>query len=245
LANIKSTGGRSGVQISSAKTSSSDDAYLYLDGFAGSLAIRAGENSTSLEADYGPFYIRGGQYDVFGNNAAQNIIISTNFSIDRVQIAGSDGAVSILSNVSSTSTTSGSLVVAGGVGIGGNLNVGGLTTLAETTKVLNTKSSSTGTVTHDFSTGDIWYHDFISGEFTANFTNVPTTDNRIIVCTLILSQGTTARIPAIQINGLAATINWLGGGSPTGNADKIDIVSFTLIRRPSAWTVLGSLTSYG
>jgi len=125
LANVKSTGGRSGVQISSAKTSSSDDAYLYLDGFAGSLSIRAGHNSTSLEADYGPFYIRGGQYDVFGNNAAQNIIISTNFDTDRVQIAGSNGAVSILSNVTSTNTTSGSLIVAGGVGIGGNLHVGG------------------------------------------------------------------------------------------------------------------------
>jgi len=123
----------------------------------------------------------------------------------------------------------------------------GTVTLQQTTEVLNTKTGATGTVTHDFSTGSIWYHSSISANFTANFTNVPTTNNRTIVCTLVLAQGATAYVPnAVQIAGVAQTIRWLGAaGVPSGNSGQTDIVSFTLIRTGSAWTVLGSLTTFG
>jgi hypothetical protein len=118
----------------------------------------------------------------------------------------------------------------------------------QTSEVLNTKTDATGPVVHDYSTGAIWYHSSISADFTANFTNVPTTDNRTIVCTLVLVQGANAYIPnAVQIGGAAQTVKWLGSASaPTGNANKVDIVSFTLVRVGSAWAqVLGSLTTYG
>ena len=116
----------------------------------------------------------------------------------------------------------------------------------QTSEVLNTKTSATGPVEHDFETGAIWYHSSISANFTANFTRVPTTDNRTISLALILVQGTTAYIPnAVQIGGAAQTILWQGGTAPTGNANKTDIVSFTLLRTGSAWTVLGSLSTYG
>jgi hypothetical protein len=122
----------------------------------------------------------------------------------------------------------------------------GITTLQQTTEVLNTKSSATGTVVHNFLEGAIWYHSSISANFTANFTNVPTTDNRTISVVLVLTQGATAYIPnAVQIGGAAQTILWQGGTAPTGNANKTDIVSFTLLRTGSAWTVLGSLGTYG
>jgi hypothetical protein len=144
-----------------------------------------------------------------------------------------------------TSTTTGALVVEGGVGISKGLTVGGLTTLQQNSEILNTKTSATGTVTHDFSTGSIWYHGSFSTNFTANFTNIPTTNNRTTVVTLILSQGGTAYIPnAVQINSSSLTINWLGGEQPTGTASGYDIVSFTLIRVASTWVVLGSLTPY-
>ena len=122
----------------------------------------------------------------------------------------------------------------------------GTTTLQQSTEVLNTKTSATGTVTHDFSTGAVFYHSSISANFTANFTNVPTTNNRTIVVSLILAQGVTARIPsAVQIDGSAQTIKWQDNTVPTGNASKVDIVSFSLIRTGSAWTVLGGLSTYG
>jgi catalase (peroxidase I) len=74
---------------------------------------------------------------------------------------------------------------------------------------------------------------------------VPTTNDRTVSVSLIIVQGGTARIPnAVQIGGAAQTIEWYGGTAPTGNANQIDVVSFTLIRAGSAWTVLGSLSTY-
>jgi hypothetical protein len=122
----------------------------------------------------------------------------------------------------------------------------GTTTLQQSTEVLNTKTTATGTVTHDFSTGAIFYHSSISASFTANFTNVPETNNRTIVISLILAQGATPFIPnAVQIGGVAQTIKWQDNTVPTGNASKVDIASFSLIRTGSAWTVLGGLSTYG
>jgi hypothetical protein len=122
----------------------------------------------------------------------------------------------------------------------------GTTTLQQSTELLNTKTSATGIVTHDFSTGAIWVHNNIVANFTVNFTNVPTTDNRAISTALILVQGATPRIPnAVQINGIPQTILWQDNTVPTGNVNKRDIASFVLVRTVSTWTVLGSLSTYG
>ena len=124
----------------------------------------------------------------------------------------------------------------------------GLMTSQQSAEVYNRKTVATGTVVHDFATGAIWSHESIAANFTANFTNVPTTSLRTIVVTLLLVQGATPYIPnAVQINGVGETINWQGGTAPTGTANKKEIVSFTFIRSDGAgtWTVLGSLTSYG
>jgi hypothetical protein len=116
----------------------------------------------------------------------------------------------------------------------------------QTSEVLNTKIDATGPVVHDYSTGAIWYHSTPVTNFTANFTNIPTTNNRTISAVLIIDQGVTAYLPtAVQLNGAAQTINWSGATAPTGNASQIDTVSFTFIRISDSWTVIGSLTSYG
>jgi hypothetical protein len=120
----------------------------------------------------------------------------------------------------------------------------GTTTLQQSTEIINTINGATGTVTHNFSTGAIWYHTNIVDNFTANFTNVPTTTDRAISVVLVLNQGATARLPtAIQIGGAAVTIKWFGEVVPTPSNNKIDIVSFTLLRIGSTWEVLGSLSS--
>ena len=162
--------------------------------------------------------------------------------------------VSIGHTTSSTGFSTGALVVTGGVGIGGTLNIGadlgisGLTTLTFTSEKLNTKTSagSAGTVTHDLSTGSVFYHSSISNNFTANFTNVPTTNDRALGVTLILAQGGTPYMStALQIDGSAQTIKWVNNITPTGTANKVDIVGFSLIRTGSAWTVLGQYSTYG
>ena len=164
------------------------------------------------------------------------------------------GTVRITNTTVSSSSSSGALVISGGVGIGGTLNIGadlsisGLTTLTYTSEKLNTKTSagSAGTVTHDLSTGSIFYHSSISNNFTANITNVPTTNDRAIGVTLVLAQGVTAYMStALQIDGSAQTIKWVNNSTPAGTASKVDIVGFSLIRTGSAWTVLGQYSTYG
>jgi hypothetical protein len=122
----------------------------------------------------------------------------------------------------------------------------GLTTLTETTEVLDTKSSVTGTVTHDFSTSAIWYYSSMSGAVTANFTNVPTTNNRVISLSIVVNQGATGYlVNAVQIDGAAQTIRWQGNTVPTASTNRLDVFTFSLIRAASTWTVLGAATSHG
>jgi len=115
-----------------------------------------------------------------------------------------------------------------------------------TTEKTNALTGATGTVTHDLDNGAIFDHTSLAADFTANFTNVPTTNSRTIGISLILTQGGTAYMPtAVQIDGAAQTILWQGGSAPSGTASGTDIVSFTLIRSSGgAWKVLGSATSY-
>ena len=130
--------------------------------------------------------------------------------------------------------------------LSGTTSITGLTTLQQTTEVLSTLAGATGVVAHDLDNGAVFYHSSMVADFTANFTNVPETDNRTISVVLLLEQGATAYIPtAVQIDGQSQTIKWLGASAPAGNANQIDTVSFTLIRTGDAWTVIGSLTTYG
>ena len=126
-----------------------------------------------------------------------------------------------------------------------SLVIGGQTTFQQSIEVLTTKTGATGTVDHDFSTGAIFYHTSPAANFTANFTNVPTTDNRVVVITLVMVQGATAYLPtAVQIGGVAQTIKWSGGAAPTGTSSGINPVTFALFRVGGAWTVTGVMGAY-
>jgi hypothetical protein len=104
---------------------------------------------------------------------------------------------------------------------------------------------ATGTVVHDTSTTHIFYHSGLAADFTANFTNVSLNNNEITSMSLILEQGATAYIPtAVQIDGAAQTLLWQGGSAPTGTANGVDHVTFSLIYNGSSYTVLGQLASY-
>jgi hypothetical protein len=124
------------------------------------------------------------------------------------------------------------------------VGTGGLTRITET---LATKTGATGTVVHDFTESQIWYHSSMSANFTANFTNIPTTDSRTISLTLVLNQGATGYYPsAVQIDGVGQTLRWLGNVTPTATsgAGKIDVATFNLIRTGAAWFVTGVFQAF-
>lgn len=82
-----------------------------------------------------------------------------------------------------------------------------------------------------------------TANFTINVTNAATTNGTSLTITALVVQGATGYIPnVLQVAGSAQTIKWVGGTAPTptSTAGKVDIYSFTLIRRAGAWEVLGS-----
>lgn len=171
---------------------------------------------------------------IFGTSTTTNIQFVTDFT-ERIRILGTTGNVGI--NTANPTAT---------LHVNGNLLVSGLTTLSETTEVLDTKSSVTGTVVHDFSTSAIWYYSNISGNVTTNITNVPTTDNRVTSISIVVNQGATGYIiNGLQINGSAQTIRWQGNTVPTASTSRLDVFTFSLLRAANTWTVLGSSTSHG
>ena len=126
------------------------------------------------------------------------------------------------------------------------LSLTGTTTVQQTTKVLNTKTGATGVVAHDYSTGDEFYHSGLLANFTANFTNVPTTGERVIEITVSMLQGSSPfGITAIQINGNVQTLRWKNNTVPTyGSLNSIDVATFKLFRTASSWIAIGEVTGY-
>jgi hypothetical protein len=128
-----------------------------------------------------------------------------------------------------------------------NSNFIGNTLIYHASNILNTITGATGIVTHDISTaGNTFYHTGVVNNFTANFTNVPTTNNRNRTVSLIIAQANPAWIPSVvQIEGVTQTLNWADGLVPAGNIGNFDIVTFNLIRFNNTWTVTGLLSKNG
>jgi hypothetical protein len=180
---------------------------------------------------------------VAANGITQLIVTSTGGNVT--------GNLSIGGNLTAANVSTGNITTTSALSIVGtaNLNVtnfANLATFQQTTDILNQKINASGTVTHNFQTGAVFYHSSVANNITVDLTNVPTTANRTIVVPIIIAQGPSAYIAnQFQIDGIFQTINWLGNVIPVGTANAVDVVGFTLIRTTSNWTVLGQLTSYG
>ena len=149
-----------------------------------------------------------------------------------------------INNPTFTGIVNSSNITSSGTVTAVNFTSTGLTTIAESTEVLQTGTVSANVFTADFSTSAIFYITTApTANFTINVTNLPTTDNRVTVLSFFVLQGATGYIPnALQIGGAAQTIKWSGGSapSPTNSAGKVDVFTFTFIRRSSTWEVMGS-----
>lgn len=151
-----------------------------------------------------------------------------------------------VSNLQASSPNfSGTAVFTGGnftLDASGNVGVTGTLSFQQTTEKVNTSSITSNIMTCNYTTGAIYYQSTNpSANFTVNFTNIPTTNNKAMTFTIFVSQGATAYLPnAVQIDGNAQTIKWAQGITPTPTASKIDIFSFTLVRLSSSWTVFGN-----
>lgn len=141
-------------------------------------------------------------------------------------------------------TLSNNSILNAGIAIGATGATGLLPSLSLET--FNVITSTSGTVTHDFHLSSLFVHIGPIDNFTANFTNVPTTNNVVINFTLIVFQNAIPYYPNnIQINGVAQNVLWFDGTAPTPGASKTEIYSFSLIRTNSTWRALGAYSTYG
>jgi hypothetical protein len=213
-------------------------------GGGGGSSISAGDTSVSI-SDTGA----NGTITTTIDGTSRGVWNASGFAVSNGTLTSNGNF--IVGSAYSVTASSGDVLTTGAItsadhSVNGSLTVGGVSNLLQTVETLSNKTGATGVVAHSFLTATLWYHSSIAANFTANFTSVPTTNNRSLVFTLILAQGGTAYIPnAVQIDGVAQTINWLNSTVPVGTAGKKEIVSFTCLRVGSAWTVLGSLTSHG
>jgi hypothetical protein len=123
----------------------------------------------------------------------------------------------------------------------------GITTIQHLSEVVTPITEATGTVEHNFNTGSsIFYHTNVADNFTANFTNVPTTNGKSYFVTLIVVQGGTAYVPhAVSIEGVSQNLYWTNNDQPEGTANKTEFFTFNLLRRNDAWLITAGVTTYG
>ena len=172
-------------------------------------------------------------------------------------IAGNNGTSGIdgtsgTSGIDGTSGTSGTTPttdwsLSGSLTVSGTASLEGHTILSEISEIINvTPGATASTVIYDFNTGAIWYHATASTNYTANFTNMPLDNNRVITTTIMISQGLTGYAPtAVQIGGTASPIKW-ANGTYSVSSNKVDIVGFTFVRSGNVWSqVFGQISSFG
>jgi hypothetical protein len=121
-----------------------------------------------------------------------------------------------------------------------------LENILKTNEVLTNITGATGTVIHNYSAGPIFNVTTPAANWTANITNVPTTNDRATNTAIVITQGATPYAPStIQIDGVTQTIKWIDNVAPVGNANKTDVITLSMLRIGNTWSVLGSYVNYG
>jgi hypothetical protein len=106
-------------------------------------------------------------------------------------------------------------------------------------------ADATGTVPHDCSSGQIFYHSSPDANWTVNLTNLNLSSGYATTATIIIDQGNTGYYPnALQIGGSVQTINWQGNATPTPSSNRIDVVSFSILAVSGGYIVFGQLTGF-
>jgi len=97
-------------------------------------------------------------------------------------------------------------------------------------------ADATGVVTHNCANGHIFYHTSPDANWTVNLTNLLDTWNRATSVTLIIAQGAIGYYPsAVQIAGVAQTLNWQGNATPTPSTNRTDVVTFSIINNAGTY----------
>ena len=179
--------------------------------------------------------LNGSGYDLIAVNFENISITSSIFDVaSQIISLDSNENIQILANQDIN-------ILAGGV-----LNlVGHLNLQSFSQKVQDNITITSSTVNYDFYYSQIWNHDNLTSDYTANFVNLPTYDNTSIQARIIINQGPTAYMPlSLTIGGNSQTIYWKGGLS-AGTVNSTDIIEFEFLRTGGTWSkVFGKIDNY-
>jgi microcystin-dependent protein len=110
---------------------------------------------------------------------------------------------------------------------------------------ISTFISTSGYVIQDCLTQNVFYHSNLAGNFTANFINVPTTNNRVLIQNIVIEQGSNGYYANnIQIEGAPVSVKWFNNLSPLPNPNQVDVESLTLFRVNNSWKIIGQYTTF-
>ena len=142
-----------------------------------------------------------------------------------------------------TLTVAGTTSLTGTTTVSGDLTVTGKLSVQESSDDTNDFTVVSNAITLDYTAGNVFYY---AGGATANWTlnliNVPTTDNKMLSISIVHPQGAAGYYPSVvNVNGAGTTLRWAQSTPvPTSSSGKIDIFTYTFIRRSSTWTTLGN-----
>jgi hypothetical protein len=242
------------------------DGYLYVQGSTigqagGNLIIGTTSSYPGLET----MFVSGGyQYQnnivmrvgSYGANVIGNLTVTETINVNNI-LTITTSSLSASPSISSISTENYTLSLStnnnywnfngdGNLIAPGNITANILKIQDGVHETFQAKADATGVVTHDCSNGYIFNHTSIDNNFTANFTNLTLQSGEATTITLVLNQGATAYIAnAVQINSVSRTIKWSANTVPTGNANAVDVQSFSILNSSGTYTVLGQLSTFG
>jgi hypothetical protein len=181
-----------------------------------------------------PYMVDTTETFTFANTTVGNISVG---NVTSSGVVAANTAITVTASAQPNITSVGTLA---------NLTVSGTTSYGLSADNIVTKTGATGTVVHDLNTGAVFYHTSPAANFVVNLTNAPTTDGKLYMVTLLISQGATPYLPsALWIDSYVQTIKWIAGISATGNASKTDVISYSLLRTGGSWIVYGQSSYYG
>ena len=164
--------------------------------------------------------------------------VSGGVKIDGTTITISAGVISAVPGIAAAGSLTGTTLASGVVnsslqtfGSVTTLNMNGTMNAMEISRALQLLTNATGTVAHNWTDGDRFYHSSINTDFTVNVTNLPTTVGKVYELTLLLDQGASTGVPtAVQIAGSVQTVNWVGGTAVTGAVNTLQEVVYRIHR---------------
>jgi hypothetical protein len=143
-----------------------------------------------------------------------------------------------------TLTASGLISAPGGLTASGTVSLSGTVDIQEMRETIVDVTLASNVGNLDWTAGNIYYIATApTANMTFNLTNLPTDSNKAMTINVIVTQGSTGRIPStFQIAGTGQTLRWPANiaPTPTSSAGKLDIFTFTLLRTGASWIVLGS-----